>query len=75
MFIAVIYFPSIDLNEQVQTILIKSNGVCRAGEAVEQGREYVKVCVEEDGEVQEVPTNKDGLLPHATIRVMLGYDY
>jgi len=58
-----------NIDKRVRT-LEESNGVCRAGEAVEQGREYVKVCVEEDGEVQEVPTNKDGLLPHATIRAL-----
>lgn len=29
----------------------------------------MKICREEDGEVEEVPTNSDGLLPYATVRV------
>jgi len=31
-------------------------------------RQYVKICLVEDGEVEELPTNSDGLLPHATVR-------
>ena len=34
-----------------------------------QERSYVRIWAEVDGEVEEVPTNRDGLLPLATIQV------
>lgn len=58
-----------DIDKRVRA-LEESSQACQAAEAAERGREYVKVCVEEDGEVQEVPTNADGLLPLSTIRAL-----
>jgi len=37
-----------------------------------QERSYVRICAEVDGEVEEVPTNRDGLLPLATIQSIFG---
>ena len=52
-----------------------SNGSKEAG--VEKGvkeRSYVRVSREEEGDVEEVPTNIDGLLPYITLRVINSFN-
>ena len=48
-----------------------SNGGAEGGAASPQQRtrNYVRIWPEQDGEVEEIPTNLDGVLPLSTVRV------
>jgi len=54
--------------EQVVRSLLNSRLSSSAESVVEQERSYVRIWAEIDGDVEEIPTNKEGLLPLPTIQ-------